>query len=235
MSKLLLIGHSHVACFMKSAKKFPNARVLNLQSLKNLQNMQGYMLDAIRREIGNFEPEVVCLSLKGNDHNVLTLLEHPVPFTIASNVESPDRYSERWPIPYNVIKQVLAARIQEKIEELATELFSAFPNAKRFYLPPPPPIADWNHIKDNPGIFGEKLHLGFAPLGLKLAIYEIQIDILKKLCKKLDANFIGIDQRFKTADGFLKSDFFNNDPTHANSFYGELMMKVIFEKAGIDK
>ncbi|PXX88879.1 hypothetical protein DIT71_16965 [Marinobacter vulgaris] len=235
MDELLLIGHSHISCFEKVAKNIRNVTVINLRKIRESLNTEEEAIKALREIAGGTKPKAVCLSLRGNDHNILTLLEHPKPFAIANQVDLLNNCSERWPIPYSAMKDSLEKTIREKIEHLSITIFKAFPKSRRFYIPPPPPISDWGHIKNNPGIFKDKIDLGFPPLALKMAVYKMQIDILEDLYSSLETSLITIDDSAKTEKGFLKPSYFNNDPTHANALYGELMMNKILKETGIKR
>ena len=65
--------------------------------------------------------------------------------------------------------------------------------------------------------------MGIAPAGLRKNLYELQTEILSDNCKKLGIQLIDSSQQALCEDGFLKEEYRNNDPTHANAKYGALV------------
>ena len=65
--------------------------------------------------------------------------------------------------------------------------------------------------------------MGIAPAGLRKNLYELQTEIFSDSCKNLDIPLIVPPQQALCEDGFLKEEYRNNDPTHANARYGALV------------
>lgn len=219
-SKLLIIGHSHVGC-LRSA-------ILARPDIKNIHviNINSKTEEILQKQVEIFKPDAVCVCLRGNQHNVLGLLENPVPFSIGekSKGSTPPYSEERVFIPFALMEEYFDHQLQKS---LLHSIYESAPDAIRMYLNPPPPISDFSHIQKYPGLFFDKLELGPAPKELKIELYKIQTQVLRKLAEKENANFVDVDPVLLDPEGFLDSRYFDEDPTHGNAEYGKVMLEKI--------
>jgi len=177
-------------------------------------------------------PDALCLCLQGNEHNMLGLLEHPIPFSIGGSRTGsiPDQQAGRWFVPHSVAQDSFRERLH-KVPKIAEALLSVFPSARPIFLMPPPPISDWEHLLEFPGVFEDKLHLGPAPDALRLQLYEMECQAFKEFAAALNA--LVIEAAAETLDdrGFLKMGLYANDPSHANPQYGKIMLDLVLQGA----
>ncbi|NHN37603.1 hypothetical protein G8764_09890 [Pseudomaricurvus alcaniphilus] len=231
-SKALVVGHSHVNCIQKavnlsSSKDFEVLNIRQLQKAKVLNKSSDGLVD--RTLLRNPSPDVICISLSGNEHNILGLVEDPNPFSVGDfDLGSVPHDSSRWLIPRNIMLEVFTDKLTIFFNQ-AKSLCNSFPDAKKMYLNPPPPISDWMHITRHPKFFKEVIGRGPAPDDLKLELYKIQTDVLKSFASDLGAHFVDAPPAAIDDRGFLRSEFYNDDPTHGNIEYGKLVVKLIEE------
>jgi hypothetical protein len=166
--------------------------------------------------------------LGGNDHNSIGLIEHPKRFDFlepGQNVAEiePDRDL----IPYDALRAMLQQRLDSYLRWLS-ELAPVFAG-KKLHLCSPPPVPSDEHIRKFPDIFERILNRGVTPARIRAKLYNIHSDIFRECCLKLGVDFIPPPSNALDDDGFLRPEYWNSDPTHANLRYGRLLLKQIKE------
>ena len=196
-------------------------RVVNLRRIERDHRTA----DAVHAAVEDFEPQAVCLCLGGNFHNVIGLLENPKPFAVGAGGFGviPDT-GARTLIPNALMRALFLQKAQP---ELTSQLFAIFPNALRLMLNAPPPVADFEHIRKNPGAFAERIDQGPAPAELRLHLYHLQSDVYREIALEQRAKFIEPPGHLFDETGFLAPQFVNDDPTHGNAEYGGEMLTEI--------
>jgi len=234
----LMIGHSHSMCIQAAAKaqsNLTNVCVINLGKITELGMKVTDIAEAAKAEVQDLTPGAVCLSIKGNEHNVLGILENPVPFSIGEKAHgtAPRISQGRHFIPFSLMEDHFSTYGSNL--RLIKLLYELFPVATRIYLNPPPPIADFEHIVRNPGIFCDKISLGSSPKELKMQLYRIQTKVLSRIALESNAIFVEPEPELLDAEGFLASPYYNTDPTHGNSAYGKIMLNKMLKLVGQEK
>ena len=229
--KMLLIGHSHVNCILAGARQNgvgDRVKVINLRRV----DIDTLSPETVRELLAGFEPEAVCLCLAGNFHNIVGLLENPRPFSIGSPGSGavPDIGSDRQMIPRALMRALFLQKAQP---ELTAKLFAICPDVERLMLNPPPPVADFEHIRNHPGGFADRIEQGPAPEELRLLLYELQTEVYRNLARENGAAFVVPPRRLQTASGFLARTYVNDDPTHGNASYGIEMLSEIWNAMGV--
>ncbi|SIT22291.1 hypothetical protein SAMN05421774_11152 [Gemmobacter megaterium] len=235
---ILIVGHSHIRCLMEAWNKRAgyegeyDVEFVDLIWLERQEKLAGRQVgDAVKRRVRNPSPNYICQCVNGNFHNVLGIVENPVPFSVGEeNYGSAPVGNGRWFIPSSVMMDVFQARFERACKAIES-VFAAFPESTRLYLNPPPPVADWEHIKAYPGVFSDNIHLGPAPNDLKIRLYELQTAYFENVARVQAASFIRAAPETLTSDGFLRADYYNADPTHGNMRYGQVMLEEIFKNA----
>ena len=228
---VLIVGHSHISCVARAVPAELRDRVetINLHESKAFLDERSGAVD--KSGLKTPKPSALCLCLAGNYHNQIGLLEHPQKFGFGlASGALPDMASRRV-IPYAVIKDQFEIHYR-RFGHLIRYLHAAFPKATPIHLNPPPPINDWDHIKQRPGIFRKMLPLGLLPAAMRLELYEMQTEIHRDFARTHDATFITTPDQARDADGFLASGF-KGDATHGSTAYGRLMLEQINSLVGI--
>lgn len=223
----LILGMSHVTCLKNALSKDEN------EYIDALLFTQNFYLDKLFERYGSNpeektqDPSKIFLCIDGNQHNAFSLLEHPKKYIVGNTAEDDSlSNSDRVFVPADVIADVLRQRMEPTFQ-LEKALHERFSGSDIAHIAPPPPLSDANHIKNHPGIFKDRLHLGVAPKLLRLSIYQIQMQLCKEQAAKLGSRFIEAPDQAIDEYGLLKSEYFNLDPTHGNIAYGRLMLDKI--------
>jgi len=203
--------------------------IVNLNRDKTLLDMASETFFVDRIPAAGVHVNHLVLSLGGNYHNVFGMIENPVPFRVGVPVVgSVPLEDARIFLPRDLVFAQFAIRF-EKLFRLGNVIRRHYSDATLTYLCPPPPIGDETHLRANPGVFAEFLHLGFAPRELRLALYRIQVEVMMGYAHKQGACFLPPPPATVDVHGFLMRDFYNNDPTHGNGSYGALVLQQLID------
>ncbi|MGB0660736.1 MAG: hypothetical protein ACPGNV_11200 [Mangrovicoccus sp.] len=213
---LLVLGMSHVECIQRAmGEPQENLRIINLRNVA---------LEDIR--VTN--PKSVAILAGGNQHAVLGLIEHPKRFCTSDSQGNlvPSDTTARQLIPRQVLRNVVKDQ-SRRFFGITRAIHDKYPHAEFFHVLSPPPVEDTKHLQENPGVFRSRLHLGISPPELRKAIYDLQAELYAELATELGATLLSPPAPAVTQDGFLHSDYCNNDPTHGNTAYGALLLSLL--------
>lgn len=97
---LLIIGHSHIECIRHAVEANPDIKgvhVVNTNKLTKKRSLKERLLrrklpeqqivSDMNRQIGKFKPDAVCVCPGGNLHNLLGILENPIPFSVGEKLK----------------------------------------------------------------------------------------------------------------------------------------------------
>ncbi len=213
--RTLVVGFSHVVALESALGRHPDAsiRVVNLRHLS---------LQQLREEnSGWHEPDFVVFSPGGNHHNVLSLFEHDVPYTLGAAAPG----DERRLVPQAVFHDVLQAALEPSKIRLKTwaRLFEGIPQA---LLASPAPVVlsdtQWDAL-----IKRRDPTLRRAPETLRVRVYQMQEAVMVEMAKEFCLRYIPSPPETMTADGMLDALYAQGDPTHANGNYGRIILQQL--------
>ncbi len=225
--QILILGMSHVTAVQRAleAARDQSIRTVNLDAAPQVYDRDQRRLDL--RALRVRRPRAVVLMLGGNLHNRFGMLEHPEPFTLAAADGTLALDPARQVIPREVMRETMATALAP-IFEIAVKIHVHYGAAPRWlHVSAPPPIADTVHIRRHPGIFYDKLDLGFPPAQLRHALYQMQTELYAACARRHGATFVLPPARALTPDGFLAQPYWDRDPTHGNAAYGRLVLDDI--------
>ena len=175
------------------------------------------------------EPGTIVLSmLYGNEHSILSIVEHEVPYDFVypprpEIAPLPGRQIVPWPAVELHMWQILrpAARALAKLRQM-------LPQARIMHFAPPPPIGSAEQILSGPEALAEKLAKagGITPASIRLKYHHAQIAGLVKICADYRISLMGPPKGALTSDGLLRPEFWCG-ATHANAGYGDLVLDQI--------
>ena len=222
----LLVGMSHVEAVQRATlERGSDLDVVNINQLPRVYRPPSATLNFVgplaRR------PAKLFLSIGGNYHNILGLIENPIPFRIGD--------AEHGSVPQDETRMLVPEatmcehfeRQQAHKTEVTENIVRHFEGVPTFHLAPPPPVADLEGVRRRPGVFRKHLHLGFAPPELRRKLYDIEVSNLARLCERLGIVMIPAPVEAFDADGLLKAELCERDPTHGNTAYGHLVLDQI--------
>ena len=100
-----------------------------------------------------------------------------------------------------------------------------------FFLESPPPIPSEDHIRAHPLGFDQTMisRYGIAPIGLRKKMWKLHSELVEQYCVQLGVTFVPVPTETLDEHGCLIEAAWFNDPSHANSFYGKLVLEDLFE------
>jgi hypothetical protein len=231
----LLFGDSHSYAVQRALerrqRRGQNIPIVAYRLLKMKNDIQvgDTSFDAFLKLIRHIGPKDVVLSMiGGNQHAVFSTIRHPQPFDFimpGDGAASPGVEL----VPFRALNEIFDSGIRRGDGE-SLRAIRAATSAQVIHIIPPPPKADNAFIERyHESVFAKQ---GIASSGvsspqLRLKFWTLQTRILEKLCAELDIEVMLPPQGAVDENGFLISDYFAKDATHANADYGELLLREI--------
>jgi hypothetical protein len=169
------------------------------------------------------DSDFVVSYLGGNAHSIMGLLNHtrPYDFTFAP---ADDLDRNRQVVPRGLVRSSLREVMADHLK-----MFSALRgliDKPMLHCESPPPIPSDQHIRDNPGVFANRIEKkGIAPASFRLKLWKLQSEVYREFCAANNIEFLPIPEGTADAKGLLCSDAWGADPTHGNIWYGEQSIK----------
>lgn len=245
--KLAAFGHSHLAALMRAGRRMINtgelgdthihfARLNHKMFLPNFSaetgtrevhpDLQRRLRFILKRDM----PQAVFLSLMGNEYNSIGMLKHPEPFDFHwPEMDLPADPAHQI-IPFDLMKAQMRALANGSCL-LFWRFFASVYSGPMFLVSPPPPIADEAHILSYPGQFADRVaEYGLSKPEFRLKMWMLYCDVLREAVAGTTTSFVELPLAVFEA-GYLKSDYWREDPTHGNEAYGTLVLKTLLAKA----
>lgn len=227
------MGDSHVDA-LKAALAQGHDTALDFQAfrvakLKNGKPFGDLSLDEACKRVRTLGPDalVVC-AFGGNQHSVLSLVQHPRPFDFALPGEPFSLKPGAELIPFHAVRMLLAESVTSEFQNV-TALQKVAPGPV-IQLPPPPPKADEAHILRSVETYFVEQGLtrhGVTDAATRLKVWRVQVMILRDLCASAGVILLPNPPQTLTPEGFLAPDFYAKDATHANRRYGQSVLNQI--------
>jgi hypothetical protein len=196
----------------------------------NGKTIPGLSMEEALAKLGAADKNDILVSaLGGNQYNTLGLLESPEPFDLVDPVTRADPETTRARI---VPLAQMSASFNDFVGGVRPPLIALKAKFKGqvFHLNPPPPKADNDYIRKNAeGYFRTdgKVVLNVSPAGMRRRLWLAQTGGLERLCRMMGITFIDAPAEALDAGGFLVREGYGADATHANAFYGELVLRKL--------
>jgi hypothetical protein len=221
MKKILVIGHSHLGA-LKSGKTADNTFEFHSIIEKGINTLS---------ELDTDNYNSIVLTIVGNHHNILGLVNDPEPFDffLPQEIDVPLKNDARL-LPVNLITKVFERQLKNAFD-LTQTLRNIFKNNMMYHVESPPPIPSEQYIIAHPGttgVFKEKIEqLGVSPVYFRYKLWRLHSQIIRENCQKLNIEFINTPKESQDKTGCLIEKYWHVDPTHANAFYGDLVLNQI--------
>ena len=227
--RVVVLGHSHMMAIAHAALERPEFRTIQLLDpafdpvLAEGQINQA-VIDAFLAE----PFDAVALTLGGNEHVVLGLVEHPQPFdfTFVDGEDLGDAASARERVPVELVRRAIGRMLIYSRQFL--EKFRALTDAPMYLLEPPPPIRSDKHLLEYGGVFVKEMEArGIAPPRLRHKLWTLQTDIYADMAAAIGVTYLRAPPEAIDPDGMLAERAWNLDATHANPWYGSLVLEQL--------
>jgi hypothetical protein len=240
---LLVIGHSHIQALIdaeikhrQSLARAPNGAISFIKMLDeryypNIEMENGRLVlnKALTQRLNQGiidaggKPIIVdCIS--GNEYHFFGLVQHARPFDFVLPA-APH-------LPLQPGAEIIPSSLVEATMRHAMEFGLAILSALReatelpiWHIQSPPPILSETHILAHPTQFKEAIEeYGVAPATLRWKLWQLQSQLYQEACEAANIHFLPTPALARDPNGFLMEAGWSQDPTHANSWYGELVL-----------
>ncbi|MDQ2089792.1 hypothetical protein [Marimonas arenosa] len=177
-------------------------------------------------------PALWVSRIGGNEHNMLSLLEHdrPIDFILPGH-EHLGLQDGAEIVTCAYIREVVSTRLERNLKYLPEIL--EFCPVPLIQVQAPPPIGDTDHILNNLGAFGKNLTgtPRIAANAFRWKVWRLQSQLTEEFCRGLEVPFLENPDPVFSDGGFLRDDLLGRDPTHGNRKYGQIMNDLIVQIA----
>ena len=239
---ILLFGDSHSHSIQRAIeKRIRKGRsipltVHRLRKEKNGREIGDTPFEEFLAIARRLEPiDVVLSMIGGNQHAVFSTVQHPQRFDFYTpDMSLPANDVEM--VPYRLFEDVFDDGLRNGDGKSLTALRAAT-RAEIIHIIPPPPKADNGYIEGHhESLFAKK---GIADRGvsspeLRLKFWLLQTKILKQLCSDLGIEVLMPPSETVDDKGYLLPTYYAADATHANHIYGELVLREVESRFGIE-
>lgn len=168
----------------------------------------------------------VILSLGGNEHNVLSILQLFEKFDFILGEKPELRLQGEVEIyPEAMLRETLRDWMGDTLCALRT--FRDASEAPMVQIEPPPPIPK-AHILAHPGeLLPEPKTRGkIAPECVRHKMWRVTTRLYRETCAAVGVDYIEVPPQALDADGMLAAPYLGTDATHANAAFGSMMLKM---------
>lgn len=237
--RVFIVGDSHTDAIKRalSVRRIPLETQIEFSAYRYSVTKNGKVIgdlstEAIVDRISTFGvQDIVVSTIGGNQHQTLSLVQHPIPFELYELGESLPKVDAK---PPTIVPRAQMLDFFEKGirggDGKRMQHLRANASCQILHLVPPPPKEDAAHIiKRFETKFAELglLEKGVSPATLRLKMWRLQVEILRKLTAEFDIGLLFPPVNALTSEGFLDPVFYANDATHGNVAYGELVLQQL--------
>lgn len=235
--RILVFGDSHThsikqALENRERKNKPRFEVEAYQysKLKNGRKVGDLSEEDVGRMVALLDAnDLVVSTIGGNQHQVLSLVQHPVPFNLCLPGEvTPNLQAVDSIIPYAQMRDYFEKSLRKN--GVRMRQIRARAKCAVLHLTPPPPKEDTAHIlKRHESNFSKAgiLERGISPAPLRLKMWLLQNNVLQSLTAEWGITLLPPPDATSCSKGYLAPVYYADDATHANAAYGEEVLQQL--------
>jgi len=234
--RIVVIGDSHTRALLKGyedfRQRFPSTGQISIHWL------QSEKAGLIRGDLSLTDAETILKSLAPNDllvlsfmgtlHNIFGLLQHEQPFWVLDAI-SPD--DNNVPAGHYLFPRSMLATLFEHhhTKNKKVPLLRHWTRARVYHLATPPPKAD-SFVEAKTKIYRDRAvsEAGITPQRIRGRMWSIEMECVSRVCKTLGIGFVAPPSPTIMSDYLLRSEYYEDDATHANATYGALVLEQLY-------
>ncbi len=223
MKKILIVGHSHIGA-LKNSNQGDDFEFCSLVGPSGVSDFK-------KKPISPSDYDALVFSIHGSHYNIFGLVRHlqPFDFYLAEESELPiDDQAEL--LPMGIVESVFKRHLAGALGSVYSILDYAVKGStfKAYFLESPPPISSEEHIRKHPSSFRAAINNnGVSSAAFRYKLWRLQAKFVQEHCAALNVKYIPAPRESQDAQGFLREEYWNIDPTHANDAYGALVLNQI--------
>lgn len=246
---IIVLGHSHVGVLHEALEDLPKVDTTNGAHFyvhDVWKNRTDYarssdnggvefnqdVLDEINAIVPLGMKRLYVSMMGGNGHILLALEKHPRPFDFISS-ELPDLEIDHNAeiLPEDFLKAILKPLMMSYIWHMVS--FRSAVNERTFVIETPPPYQDDEYVKLNLGQYIKKPE-NIVQSSHRLKMWRLHSSIIAEICAASDIQFVHAPPESLEGGGFMRREGYGPDATHANKWYGQLLVQQILQLAGVE-
>ncbi len=193
------------------------------------------LTDATERRLGHIfkrqEPDAVLLACMGNEYNTLGMLKHPEPYDFEMPGSDLPVVEGAQVIPYAMMRAQMQAMAEQNVLLYWRFFNDVTGDVPVYMVPPPPPIASEEHIMSYPGAFADRAkEYGISPVSLRRKMWMLYCQVLRETVAGTNTVFLELPE-LVFSNGCLAQQFWQEDPTHGNREYGNVILDHVLSTA----
>jgi hypothetical protein len=237
--RVIIVGDSHTDAIKRALKSYESCHEENISieayryaKIKDGKQIGDLTEDQVVEAVSRMAHcDLVVSTIGGNQHQLLSLIQHPLAFYFFSNKKEKVSKinSDKQLVTYNILYDLLLRGIKSGDGKRLCRL-KEHSRCQVYHLAPPPPKKNANHIlKHHETNFAKSgiAEMGVSPPELRLNMWRLQVEVLKRITSECDIGLLLPPKESIDPDGFLAHEFYENDATHGNQKYGELIIKEL--------
>jgi hypothetical protein len=232
--KALIAGHSHTFALLMAIRRNPGLQaIFGLVAESREKKLgAGTMRD---EEYWSYVAKVslsqpTFISWNGNQHNIHFLVDEQMPFQIHDLY---NKYPSAPVVPLVQVRELFAPTFNELRSTLSN--FTTHESLTLLGTPAPKPKVFIDQILSKDKFFTTKAHsLGIPDSRivassdeLRLAMWKLTQIMTKEIADEFGCKFMPTPQFSLDSKGLLREQFWSDDITHANQYFGELLLDDI--------
>jgi hypothetical protein len=235
---IVIVGDSHTEAIKIALRSLQSLlvndikiQVYRFSKVKDGRQVGDLSEDRVFGIVSELAPtDLVVSAIGGNQHQVVSLIQHPIPYdllSIRSDENASIKRAEVNLIPYNTFFEYFWNGIVNGKDGKRLSALKDHSRSPIIHLAPPPPKKDSHYINKNHESHFSKsgiLDYGVSPSELRLNVWRLQIEVYKKYLLGSDIGLLLPPKKSMDCDGFLAEDYSARDATHGNNLYGELVI-----------
>lgn len=229
---MVFFGDSHTHAVIRALRDAAGAAVRfevhQMKRLKNDRDIGDVTVEEAHALVRELEPDDVVISLMGgNQHQILGLVQHQVPFDLFVDAADARPPAGIECIPRQALRDIFGMALRGKDWTRLSRIKEGA-RCPVFHMVPPPPKEDAAHIgrRHETAFVAGILDRGISPAPLRLKLWQLQGDVLRELGAETGIGILPPPEGSQTAAGFLKPEYYADDATHGNAAYGALVLEV---------
>ncbi|WP_341487071.1 hypothetical protein [Pararhizobium sp. A13] len=227
--KILVVGSSHTAVIAKAAAGVDNVNALWVKNPKRDDGPGDITIQQASEAVAALTPsDILAITWVGTYHNIFGLAQHEQPFDFfePDSSEEPDLTREL--IPYGTLHRQFAMTTGR---DVVTRKIGGNTKAKVVLLATPPVKGDDDFIRAKlklKNYRGQSIdEVGVTPASIRAKLWRLEMRCVESYCIDINAEFLPVPDAAFTDEGFLRTDLYGSDATHANVKYGAMVVEQL--------
>ncbi len=227
--KILVVGSSHTAVIAKAASGMDSLNALWVKNPKRDDGPGDITVQQASEAVAALNSsDILAITWVGTYHNIFGLAQHEQPFDFFEPRSSEEPDLTRELIPYGTLRRQFATTIGR---DSFTRKIGGNTKANVVLLATPPVKGDDDFIRAKLKNYrGHNVEqAGVTPAFIRAKLWRLEMSCIESYCSDINVEFLPAPEAAFTEEGFLRTDLYGSDATHANVKYGAMVVDQLLQ------